>query len=50
MEKKTIKFSATKTIQQPTTVRFQTKDGKTVNFKAVETVKVKEQVKFRVKK
>ena len=39
MEKKTIQFTATKTVQQPTTVKFQTKDGKTVSFKAVETVR-----------
>lgn len=50
MEKKTIKFIATKTVQQPTTVKFHTKEGKVVSFKAVETVKVKEQVKFTAKK
>ena len=49
MEKRTVKFIATKTVQQPTTVKFHTKDGKTVIFKAVETVKVREQIKFKAK-
>ena len=50
MEKKTIKFTATKTVQKPTTVKFHTKDRKAVSFKAIETVKVKERVKFQAKK
>lgn len=50
MAKETIKFTATKTVQRPTTVKFHTKDGKAVVFKAVETVKVKQPVQFRAKK
>lgn len=50
MTKRTVKFTATKTAQKPTTVKFHTKDGKAVVFKAVQTVKVKNQVKFQAKK
>ena len=50
MDKKNVKFTATKTVQKPTTVKFHTKDGKAVSFKAVETVKVREKVNFKAKK
>ena len=50
MANQRVRFIATKTVQQPTVVRFKTKDGKTVSFKAVETVKKEVPVNFTAKK
>ncbi len=50
MNKKTVKFTANKPIQRPTTVEFQTKDGKTVIFKATETVIKPTKVEFKAKR
>lgn len=50
MAKTTVKFTAQKTIQRPTTVKFKTKDGKSVTFNATETVKVPTQVSFPVRR
>lgn len=49
MSKKIVKFIAEKPVQQPTVVRFHTKDGKTVTFKATETVMKPVPVKFIAK-
>lgn len=49
MQKKTVKFTAQKPVQQPTTVKFHTKDGKVVTFKATETVMKPVNVKFTAK-
>lgn len=50
MAKKTVKFTAVKTVKTPTTVKFTTKSGDVVSFKAVKTEKQKTLVKFRAKK
>jgi hypothetical protein len=49
MARQNIAF-ATKTVKQPTTVKFKTKTGKTVSFKAVKIAEKKVRVKFRAKK
>jgi hypothetical protein len=50
MARQNIAFVATKTVKQPTTVKFKTKTGKTVAFKAVKIAEKKVHVKFRAKK
>lgn len=47
MAKQTIRFTATKTVKKPTTVKFRTKSGQVVSFKAIKTVKKKQAVRFR---
>lgn len=49
MTKKVVKFTAQKPIQVPTTVRFQTKDGKFITFKATQTITQPVKVKFKAK-
>jgi len=47
MAKRTVRFTATKTVRKPATVRFKTKSGKTVSFRAVKTFKKRQGVRFR---
>ncbi len=49
MATKTVRFTATKTVSKPATVRFKTKSGKTVSFKAIKTFDKKVPVHFRAK-
>jgi hypothetical protein len=48
-KKHTVKFVATKTVKEPTEVKFKTKSGKKVDFEANKPVKEKVQVKFQAK-
>lgn len=50
MSKKTVRFTAVKTVKTPTTVKFTTKSGEVVTFKAVKTEKKKKVVQFRAKR
>lgn len=50
MAKQIVRFIAEKTVQKPTIVKFQTKDGKAVSFKAVQTVKENVPVRFIAQK
>ena len=50
MAKENVRFTAVKTVQKPTTVKFKTKSGKTVSFKAIKTVKKTEVVRFRARR
>lgn len=50
MAKKTVRFTAVKTVAKPTTVKFTTKSGEVVSFKAIKTVKKKEVVQFKARK
>jgi hypothetical protein len=50
MAKKTVEFTAYKTVRKPAAVEFTTKSGETVRFKAVRTFKKKGTVRFRAKR
>jgi hypothetical protein len=50
MAKKTVRFTAFKTIAKPARVSFKTKSGEKVSFKALRTVKQRQVVRFRAKK
>ena len=50
MAKKSVQFTAIKTVKEPVTVQFRTKTGKVVSFNAIKTVKQKGVVNFRAKK
>ena len=50
MGKKTVRFTAVKTVKKPTTVEFTTKSGEVVSFKAIKTEKKKKVVHFRANK
>jgi len=50
MAKKTVRFTAVKTVNKPTVVKFTTKSGEVVSFKAIKTVKKKQVVQFRAKR
>jgi hypothetical protein len=50
MAKKTVRFTAVKTVTKPTVVKFTTKSGEVVAFKARKTVKEKQVVQFKAKK
>jgi len=47
MSNKTVRFTATKTVRKPATVKFKTKSGQTVSFRAVKTFKKRVPVRFR---
>ncbi|MGD0520698.1 MAG: hypothetical protein ABSA48_05525 [Terracidiphilus sp.] len=48
-KKHTVKFVATKTVKEPTDVKFKTKTGKRVEFEAEKPVKEKVKVQFQAK-
>jgi len=50
MAKKTVTFTAVKTVTKPAVVKFKTKSGEVVSFKALKTVKQKQIVQFRAKR
>lgn len=50
MAKKTVRFTAVKTVKTPTTVKFTTKSGEVVTFRAITTKKRKKVVQFRAKR
>ncbi len=50
MAKRTVRFTAVKTVAKPTTVKFKKKSGEVVTFKAIKTVKKKEVVQFKARK
>lgn len=49
MAKRVVRFTATRTVRKPATVKFKTKSGKTVSFRAIKTFKKRQAVKFRAK-
>jgi hypothetical protein len=48
-KKHTVKFVATKTVKEPTEVKFKTKTGERVKFQAEKPVKEKVKVQFKAK-
>jgi hypothetical protein len=48
-KKHTVKFTATKTVKEPTEVKFKTRTGEKVKFEVAKPMKKKVRVKFQAK-